>query len=289
MALIRYPGSKAKLWQQIATWLPDEMTCPLWSQTRRWEYREPFFGAGAIGFQILEKLSRRCKVWLNDKDYWLVCLWNTVLVSPNELNEQIAAFKPTAEAFYKFKAEDGAVHTDPCKAAFQKLACHQMSVSGFGVKSGGPLGGRDQANAAYPVDCRWNPTSLQLEVLRLHSILSKFATPPRITCYDYSDLLKKAPRERCAIYIDPPYVKQGSALYKHAMVEQQHRELAEHVSKLKCFWAVSYDDDPLVRDLYRDHDIHELPVVYTNATGAQGKRPKNHEVLIVPRQAVLST
>jgi len=284
VALIRYPGSKAKLWPQIAKCLPDELVFQLASNAHQWEYREPFFGAGAVGFKILELLDRRCRVWVNDKDYWLVCLWKSVMDSPAELNRLIKSFKPTADAFYEFKAADGDAKSDPVYAGFRKLACHQMSISGFGVKSGGPLGGRDQANKQYPVDCRWNSTTLQTEVNRLSTILNKFKSPPQITCRDYSELLIKAPAAHCAIYIDPPYVKQGAALYKYPLIEQQHRDLAWHVDRLKCFWAVSYDDDPLVRQLYGAHCIHEIPVVYTNATHAKGKRPKNNEVLIVPQR-----
>jgi len=39
---------------------------------------------------------------------------------------------------------------------FKKLAIHQISYSGLGTKSGGPLGGKSQ-ESIYKIDCRWSP------------------------------------------------------------------------------------------------------------------------------------
>lgn len=106
MALIRYPGSKRKLASQISKAFPDEMRLPLWADASKWEYREPFFGAGAIGFEVLSAISRDSRVVLNDKDYGIVSLWNTVLSAPQELVRMIREFTPKAELFYEFKAHD---------------------------------------------------------------------------------------------------------------------------------------------------------------------------------------
>ena len=39
---------------------------------------------------------------------------------------------------------------------FKKLAIHQISYSGLGTMSGGPLGGAGQ-KSQYKIDCRWSP------------------------------------------------------------------------------------------------------------------------------------
>lgn len=279
--LIRYPGSKAKLCGPILNLMPDEITLGLWAEACRWEYREPFFGSGAVGFRIMDSLSSKCKVWINDLDYWLVCLWNAVKESPHELVELIKEFKPTAERFFEFKDQDGCKTIDPVLAGFKKLALHQMSVSGFGVKSGTCLGGRNQSNAKYPVDCRWNPITLTDHVLNRHRQLSRFGSGIRITCRDFSELLRDCP-DRCFVYLDPPYVEKGGMLYKHSMCDSEHDRLAKHVLKLRCKWMVSYDDHPLVRGLYKGCDIQEIEVKYSNATNAAGSRPKNKEIVILP-------
>lgn len=278
MPLIRYPGSKAKLIKQICEHFPDECSVGgLWAQ--KMDYREPFFGAGAAGFQVLEKLYPGSYVWLNDKDYGLASLWNAVKDAPEELCERISEYRPSTEDFYEWKASDGKKGVDPVEAGFRKLAVHQMSVSGFGVMSGGPLGGRDQSNARYKVDCRWNPTTLKQHVRRCHRTLNRFRC--RITMRDFSELLSDC-RRNTFVYLDPPYVGKGGILYKHNMTEADHRRLRDCLFSLSCQWVVSYDDHPLVRELYDGCRIIEITTRYSNATHAI-ERPKNHEVVIVPK------
>jgi DNA adenine methylase len=256
------------------------MIFSLRSHSSLWEYREPFFGAGAVGIEILRNLHGRSKVWLNDKDRGMACLWRSVLGQPNELRTMIARFRPSTEAFYEFKRTDGDESLSELECGFRKLALHQMSVSGFGFKSGGPLGGRDQENATYKVHCRWNPQSLKEQVSRYHNILANFHDI-KITCDDFEAVIGDVPKE-CFIYLDPPYVDKGPELYKHSMSDADHRRLASMVRSLRCGWVLSYDDHSDIRELYSWAKIEELEVVYTNATNAIGRRPKNREVVITP-------
>src|SRR5687767_4999333 len=113
MPLIRYPGSKAKLADAIINRFPPEMRMPLWMDKGGWEYREPFFGSGAIGREILAMLPSRCSAWINDLDYWLSCLWLAVRDDHVALCRRISDFEPTAEAFYQFKEQDGDRSIDP--------------------------------------------------------------------------------------------------------------------------------------------------------------------------------
>ncbi len=277
--LIRYPGSKAKLHRPILDAMPSEVSLGLWSAAEKWEYREPFFGSGAIGFRVMSNLAGDCKVWLNDKDYWLVCLWMAVKDSYKELIELVMQFKPNVADFFLFKADDGRVDIDPVLAGFQKLALHQMSVSGFGVKSGTCLGGRDQSNAEYPVGCRWNAVRLATHIKKRNSQLKRFGSRLRITCKDFSEVVFDAP-SRCLIYLDPPYVEKGGMLYKHNMNEADHLRMRDCLSQSRSRWIVSYDDHPLVREMYNAFKINEIAVTYTNATNAGPLRPKNKEVVI---------
>lgn len=277
--LIRYPGSKAKLWRPIVERMPEGI---IFGVMRRdgLEYREPFFGAGAIGFRVLDGLHSSSRVWLNDKDYWLTCLWNTVKDSPEELTEMVMSFNPSPQKFFEFKEADGDVAIDPVVAGFQKLAVHQMSVSGFGVMSGSCLGGRDQTNAKYPVDCRWNAIQLAENIKNRHKQFARFGSRLKVTCRDFSELLNRNPK--CFVYLDPPYVEKGPVLYKHGMTPDDHIRLAKCVLSLGCPWLLSYDDHPLVRELYQECSVDEIHVTYTNATHVTGERPRNREILISP-------
>lgn len=280
ISLIRYPGSKAKLTRQIMRWFPDEVMMELLSTQRPIEYREPFFGAGAVGFDVLAKIDPDCAVWLNDKDPWMVALWKTVRDNPDSLVKRCNKFVPTAEWFYKFKDSDGDPSVADEQAAFRKLALHRMSYSGMGFKAGGPIGGKKQTNATYDVGCRWNPENIKKQVAVASKRLRKF-TRIKFTCGDFGPLLCGA-APSTFIYLDPPYYEKGPELYKFSMTDDDHVRLAGMVRGLCCRWALSYDDHARVRELYAGCEFRDLHVTYTTATARTDKRPKNREVVILP-------
>lgn len=280
MALIRYPGSKEKLAAELWRLFPDAITSSLFSAANRWEYREPFFGAGAIGFKILKHIHHRCRVWLNDVDADLVCMWQAVHSQPYQFCKLVHNFTPTVERFYEYKERDGVDDADPVERGFRKLALHRMSVSGFGAMSGGPIGGRSQQSSQYTVSCRWNPERIKRDVVRLNELLSSF-DELRITAGDFEPLLINA-GEETFIYLDPPYFKKGEQLYKHNLSPLDHSRLAGAVRECMAHWVVSYDDHPEIRRLYSWAKFHDLYITYTNAVAKGGKRPKNREIAITP-------
>ena len=275
MSLIRYPGSKAKLVKSILAKFPDVMSLPLFMTADTPEYREPFFGAGAVGFEVIDRLPPKADVWINDKDYSIFCLWLSVKNDHIGLIEKIDKFEPSVEKFNEFKLSDNDKSIEPTEKGFRKLALHQMSFSGLGAMSGGPLGGSTQDNDKYNVFCRWSPPLLISEVIRLHHILTK--VDAKITCKDFQEVID-APG-KCFIYADPPYWVQGPNLYVHAMTESDHRRLSSSLRNSKNEWVLSYDDCVEVRELYRGCWVSELEITYT-MTETSEKRPKNKEILV---------
>ena len=207
--MIRYPGSKDKIAHAIIARFPDPLRIGgLFSQPRL-EYREPFFGSGAVGFGVLSVLKSQHTVWINDRDYGIRCLWQSVYDVPDELIERVRSFTPSVDAFYKFQAEDGHQGLCPKEVGFRKLVLHQTSFSGLGFKAGGPIGGRRQSSA-YNVDCRWNAARLCRDILSNHRELRRFASV-NITAVDFPQLIEGAP-QHAFIYADPPYVEKGPEL-----------------------------------------------------------------------------
>jgi site-specific DNA-adenine methylase len=143
MALIRYPGSKAKIAPELLRRFPADMLGPLFHDGDPVEYREPFFGAGAVGFEALSWISGKCSVWINDIDPSMRALWMAVAWNPWELCQRIDALKPSPQLFYELKEEDGRTDLPTSEMAVRKLALHRLSYSGLGVMSGGPLGGKN--------------------------------------------------------------------------------------------------------------------------------------------------
>jgi DNA adenine methylase len=286
MSVIRYPGSKEKLVTPIWTRFPDAMKHELWSNNLRWEYREPFFGAGAVGIQVIERLSVGVDVWLNDIDFGMVCLWRTIACSDQAafdlFNRMIDAFEPSADYFYRFKEEDGRRDLPEVQVGFRKLALHRMSFSGLGYMAGGPIGGRDQENAKYDVQCRWKPGPIKKAIAKARKVFRRGFNDFRITCLDFADVIRDAP-SACFIYADPPYFEKGPQLYRHSFSDTDHRRLADALRTTRARWALSYDDAPFIRDLYRGWtDVEPLEITYTTARATGDRRPKNREILITP-------
>lgn len=276
MALIRYPGSKEKLAERICARFPPEVDLPLFMGIHDWQYREPFFGAGAVGFRILAKAQGRLSPWINDIDYGLKCLWGSVKLASGEICERIRHFEPSVEKYQQYKTEDGRDDLDPVEIGFRKLALHQMSYSGLGFMSGGPIGGKSQSNDKYRIDCRWNPEYLIGNVVDLHNALQGV----RITSQDFSGMIDDDPK--VFLYLDPPYFKKGDELYRHSFSLQDHERLCALLKNTRSKWMLSYDDAPEIRQMYNWAIFEELITTYTIGPSLTGVRPKNHEVLIYP-------
>lgn len=283
MALIRYPGSKSKLLNKLIPMFPHEITQELWSHARPWEYREPFFGSGECGFDVLQVLNPDCVIWLNDIDADLVCLWQSVKEQPGELRDMVHSFTPSVDAFFEFKARDGKNDGTRLERGFRKLALHRMSVSGFGYMSGGPIGGKGQDKSEYTVGCRWQSSRIRLTIDKLSRRMNDFKSL-RITCMDFAEVIADAPEESF-IYLDPPYYEKGNQLYRHGMTHADHERLADTLRSVRCKWVLSYDDHQEIRRLYEWCDFTELEITYSNATHAKARRPKNSEVAITRKVA----
>jgi DNA adenine methylase len=249
-SFFRYPGGKRKMMHLI---------CDRVSEMSRGkdvrEYREPFFGGGGVGLSLLSSvLFSVPDVWINDKDIGLVCLWTSVLQNPAALKDRVRAFTPSVAAFDEF--QDLLRNTVPdlndpdavVRYGFAKLALYQISYSGLGLMSGGPLGGRDQSSK-YPIDCRWSPKYLCKGIDETYAMLSGKVRGDRCANLDCTALLTGAD-ERVVIYLDPPYYEKGGELYHCAFTEADHVRLRDELQKCDGTWLLSYDDHPRIRELY---------------------------------------
>jgi DNA adenine methylase len=277
-SIIRYPGSKAKLTPMIRQFMPDWMVGSVWNPPLNAWFVEPFFGSGAAGLQLLEHVNSSIGVWINDIDYPMYALWHAVLHETRRLVMYVREFEPTKEEFYRLKDCDGQRSGCIARDAFQKIALHRMSVSGFGAKSGGPIGGKKQGGA-YTVGCRWTPASIEQAIYNAKETLMRFSQV-RITNLHFRDVLKDV-TDSSVVYLDPPYYVKGAQLYSHNMSPEEHAELASLLHDTRADWRLSYDDCPEIRDLYSWASFQELEIRYTNAV-TDKKRPKNRELLFSP-------
>lgn len=252
MSFFRYPGGKHKLRSPIVSKLMN-----LYEDG--FQYREPFFGGGSIGLEFLSIIPAT-DVWINDKDVGLYCLWKSVIEFPNELCEKVKTFQPATKDFYQFKEELLKTTEIPTTIenivfiGFMKLAIHQISFSGLGTKSGGPLGGKKQ-KSKYKIDCRWSPDYMTKKIFQIHYQLKPFSIIVAST--DFSSLIEDVSK-KSLIYLDPPYYIKGNDLYQYKFSLEDHQRLANLLKTTPHKWLLSYDDCPDVRALYDWANIIEL-------------------------------
>jgi DNA adenine methylase len=162
------------------------------------------------------------------------------------------------------------------EVGFRKLALHQLSFSGLGAMSGGPLGGR-RGGAA--VASRWNPPRLSRDIGRCHRAATWFPCF-EVRNEDFAGVLDTL-TPRSFAYLDPPYYVQGPNLYKHSFTEVDHARLATLLRSAAFDWLLSYDDHPRVRDLYSWASIESIEMVPSIGT-ASASRGRKRELLIRP-------
>lgn len=267
MAVIRYPGSKAKLAPRIMQWFPEDMHGRLFSSGVI--YCEPFFGSGAIGWLAMPSLADGARVVINDKDYWVYCLWRAVRDKPKLLAEKIVSAQLSSALFEEYKATDGDRTIDPVECGFRKLLLHQMSFSGLGAMAGGPIGGAEQKNEKYNIYARWNVATQVASIAERNQTMRRLKV--EIECRDFEDILRKHDSENTFFYLDPPYFEKGGSLYKYAFSDQDHNRLAACLRDIRGRFLLSYDDAPEVRALYDWCESIELCATYSICTARKNK------------------
>lgn len=277
-AVMRYPGSKAKLAgvlrQAMPEWIQNEFRE---APPGAW-YVEPFFGSGSAGLEVLEYANKSARVWVNDADPGIYALWQSVVHEVDKLLEYVWDFEPSTEAFDQFKAEDGRSTGCLARDGFRKLALHRLSVSGFGRMSGGPLGGRSQRGECT-IRSRWNPAAIEHAVLNAQETFRQFEDV-RISNLHARDVIREL-GSHCFAYLDPPYFVKGSQLYAYSLSDEEHLELAALLRETAADWLLSYDDCLQVRELYSWAKVGEVEIRYSNAV-TSGRRAIRRELLIVP-------
>jgi len=291
-SFFRYPGGKSKLRDQIAKRLAEQ------AGYAGLEYREPFVGGGSVGLSLLSDNLGITNIWLNDKDIGIACLWTAVIRYPDEFQERVRSFMPSVDAFYELRDTLTKVSEMPVEPAsivdlgFRKLAVHQISYSGLGTKSGGPLGGAEQ-KSQYKIDCRWSPDYICKKVDKLHDLFTTIEVRGNgCTNLDFADVIQDTDC-RSLLYLDPPYYVKGNDLYQHGFTGDDHQRLANALRHTEHAWVLSYDDCREVRQMYEWANFESLQVNYSitaskeEGTGKRMSRTKS-ELLICPKRAELA-
>ena len=74
------------------------------------------------------------------------------------------------------------------------------------------------------------------------------------------------------IYLDPPYYEKGATLYLNHYKKNDHQKLAKQLNKRsKSFWVLTYDNNKVIKSLYKDRKIVNFSLGYSVRESRKGK------------------
>lgn len=259
--LVRYYGGKYRLAPWIISHLPAHD-----------HYIEPFCGAASV-------LLQKPRAWLevvNDLDSRVVNLFRVLRdrALASQLEEQLR-LTPYSRVEWELSAE---ACVDPLEQArrfvFRCWSSH--GASGMTTKSSTGFRGatydRQLRTGGHPSQewARW-PEVLPAIVERLRGVIVEHR--PAV------DVIRRYDRPEALFYVDPPYVLDARSRpdhgYQHELPDDEHRELAEVLHKVRGRVVLSGYASDLYQELYgdwrmigthaqADHGVHKRECLWLN-------------------------
>lgn len=267
---LRYPGGKAAL----SGFLEDVLDL---NSLRGGVYYEPYAGGAGAALNLLQK-DAVSEIFINDLDPGIYAFWLAVLNEPERFAESITRC-PLEMDFWQTQraiATQPANH-DSFEHGFATFFLNRCNRSGV-INGAGPIGGYRQ-EGRWLIDARFNREGLISRVAAISALKERI----HLKNMDALNFLKKhlpsgLGRRKVLVYLDPPYVAKGQRLYYNAYGKDDHARVASYLRLQNVLpWVLSYDDAPLIRELYQDQNLYPLPIRYS----LQKKRIAQ-ELLIVP-------
>ena len=259
---LRYPGGKSKIYDKVKNLI-------IANEYGNRIYVEPFAGGFGIGLGLLCEGVVPSAI-LNDFDSHIYNFWHSVLNDTESLLRLISDTPITIEERERQKMNYKDADADPLTDGFATLFLNRVNFSG--IIKGGPIGGLDQSGT-YKVDCRFNKQDIISKIETIAQLKSRIILYNRDAGYLIRMNLLKM-RSPMFLNIDPPYVVKGSQLYTDFFTEGDHldlqRVIINHLGD-DYPWIITYDDCPLVRDLYKHFYMQEYEITHNAGRSVLGK------------------
>lgn len=247
---LRYPGGKAKIYKFMKNLISINYQNPP-------VYAEPFSGGFGLGMKLLIN-GDVSHVYINDLDPAIYSFWYLLLNHTDELLNMIDNTIFTIDEWKRQKSIYLSTEHSLIEKGFSTLYLNRTNRSG--IITAGPIGGYNQ-NGNYKMDCRFNKTNLK-DVIKL---IAEYRDKITLSSVDGADFITKIDQQEPNVffYLDPPYVEKGKDLYKNSFDKKDHIELSNTVRNLRNKWLVTYDDNPLIEEIYSDFTIERFDIKYS--------------------------
>lgn len=258
---LRYPGGKAKLYNYIADIIRNLFV-------DKPVYCEPYAGGFGLGLELLFNNVVN-SVIINDFDYCIYSFWKC-LVDDSLYEDFIERIIETPITVHEWEIQ---------KDIYRHYSCYPTLDIGFatfflnrcnrsGILEANPIGGIKQSGK-YHIDCRFNKTNLINVIKRIHGEKNRIQVMGKdaMECIHLVD----DNNTNVLFNLDPPYITAGPLLYKNNYSQGDHIALGKAVKNLRNRWIMTYDDNPLIRDIYRNNIIRDYTLKYSLEQKRKGR------------------
>ena len=246
-SFITWIGGKKLLRKQIVNRFPEKME----------KYVEVF---GGVAWVLFYKDKHAEKEVYNDINSELVNLFRMVKYHPESVERELEYMLNSREMYNEYYTQDIRKRTEIQRAAryfFLIKVSYGSKITSFGCTPRNVMQIRDLSEVQK----------------RLSKVL--------IENKSFEQLIKAQDGEGTLFYCDPPYYK-TEKYYDTGDSEfgkEQHIILRDILSKIKGKFVLSYNDDPFIRELYKEFHIEEVER-NNNLGNAVGGKKKYKELII---------
>jgi len=253
--IVSWYGGKQRLARQIISIMPEHE-----------HYVEVFMGSAAVFFNK-PKSPRNC---INDINENLVNLFIQVRDNYDELAEKAywtLCSRKQYVAFVKLYENN-----------FKDATLVERAVAYlFLVRSNF----NNQIGTGFAASIDSNSATFNLSLLNRLKLAREKLDGVIIENKQYFEIIEKYDQNGSMFYLDPPYwvADIRTYYYENIFNKTKHIVMAQALDKCKSPWIVSYDNVPEIVDLYKEHYITRLSVVY-HSLGKKARNLKLDELLI---------
>jgi len=267
---LRYPGGKAKLANFVKLLLQTNKLHDV-------HYVEPYAGGAGVALALLfEGYAKH--VHINDYNRSVYAFWNSVLNETDMLCALIQDTRVTMSEWKRQKQVQKDLNASGLELGFSTFFLNRTNRSG--IIGAGVIGGQQQ-NGTWKIDARYSKQGL---IQRIQKV-ARFKQRISVYNMDAAEFLRtRMPElpERTFIYLDPPYYVKGEGLYENFYQDQDHKVIAQLVSKLRTPWIVSYDYHPRLLELYVEFES----MIYQLSYSAQDRYKGSEVIFFSPALSV---
>jgi DNA adenine methylase len=264
---LRYPGGKGAMAGVLAEIRRQNGVAGL-------AQAEPYAGGAGASLSLLYE-ERTPEVLINDADPAMHALWWALTSRNKEFRDMLSGTRASMAEWRRQRSAYRSPRTGRLKRAFATFYLNRCNRSGI-IIDGGPIGGIAQTGE-WKIGARYNKETL----LQRCQKVGEYADRIKVSGVDGIEFIGQANTKEVFLFIDPPYYHKGPLLYLNSLDEDYHKALANKLQSLPedATWALTYDDCPEIRKLYRGWaTVRSFTLRYTAY-----ERKKGREVMITPR------